>query len=85
MQNLQHHILHQENHRHRRPNHNQHEGDNLEAILTSVNLILQTFDLPVVLQENTPKLVLKSKQSQATGMTNLIVFRKAIRTKKLKQ
>ena len=49
-------CLHQELYRDHQPNHNQHEVDNLEAIVPSVNLILQTFDLPVVLQENTPKL-----------------------------
>lgn len=45
------------------PNHNQHEVDKLEATPTSENLVQQTFDLSVALQENTPVLDLIIKET----------------------
>jgi hypothetical protein len=75
------HILHQEHHRDHQPYHNQHEVDNLEANLPSVNLILQTSDPLVVLQENTPNLGLKIN-TNPSNITNLILFKKKKKKKK---
>lgn len=70
VQSLLHHIQHLRHHRDCHPCHNQDEVGSLGVRLTSACLVLKTSDLPVALQENTPKLDLSIREHPTKIVNN---------------